>query len=209
MLVPTGLLVCSTFVLSQVRLDLDTLEYHAPSFTGIHSLGAVTTPPLLPIQVTLDRIWPLSVLGTGKLELDLTLRNTGKEPISIPASRRYDLTENVGNAGIRHMAVGVRLTPIDKSPKLDPLDLILGVASTSTNVPESMLLLEPNATLAIHASGNLYEAGNSWRDLAPFMNVRAQAVYRETYFDADLFQTSSSVPAVSANSQDFTITWRH
>lgn len=190
----------------QQWLDLTRIENQpSPGLTGDKASSAVKRVEL-PIAITLERVWPLSITWRDKVEVDVTIRNIGQETIAIPASKNYGQVYKAGNANVKSMSIALRMTPIDTVPEATPVVDYIDFAVSSTSLPESFVLLAPNSSLSIRVAGQLPEAGKAWRDSLYIVRVRAQVVYSELYIDAtDLKTWNSSTRAVSANSIEFTL----
>jgi hypothetical protein len=198
----------STVALAQQHLDLTKVEVQG-AIGLLHDKETRSAKSIqLPVEITLERLWPLSIVGRDHMEVDVKVRNLGKDTLAIPVTQDYEHVYRIGNQGIKSMAIALLLTLADAPSGTPPVTDYVGFGHGSTSVPASLIFVEPNETVSIRVSAELPEARNAWRNGQRALKIRAQAAYSEMYIDgADLKIWNSSVQAVSANSIEFTLAW--
>ena len=198
----------SVFAQSVDFIDLTKVEAKYSNVGLIGGKGGVETKKVeLPLEVSIVRIWPLSVTWRDKIEVDITVKNLGRDSIAIPISKDHDGIYKNENRGIKTAHFRLRLTLSEANRPDASVDDSLDSTHGSASVPGSMLLLPPNGIITFRVARDLSQAGNAWRERA-LVNLRAQAVYWETYIDeTDLIMYNSSREIVSSNSVDITIAW--
>ncbi len=199
----------SAFAQSVDFIDLTKVEGRHSSLGLIGGKGGIGTKRVdLPIEVSIVRIWPLSVTWRDKVEVDITLKNVGRDPIAIPVSKDHDGIYKSGNRAVKTAHFLLRLTMTEANRPDTTVDDFLDSTNSSDSIPGSAVLLPPNGTITFRVSRDLPESGNAWRDRATQVKLRAQAVYWESYADeSDLVMDNSSRELVSSNFMDMILAW--
>src|SRR5579862_2328879 len=73
--------------------------------------SSVTKKAPLALEVRIQKIWPLSVRWNEDVQVDLLVRNAGKEPVAIPASRRDREILSSGRIGRTRLHMLFKLSP--------------------------------------------------------------------------------------------------
>jgi len=171
-----------------------------------HDVSNLVKPVQLSLEVTLLEVWPLTVASLERVDVQLSLRNTGKDAITIPVSRSYSKTMEPGMRGRRVFYVGLMLNrPGDVSNK--GLRYAFEGYVGSTSVPDSLITVAPGETFVVRATGQINEGAFDppWRDRR-IVPVTAKAFVSEHFVadDRDVM-TSQTIDVFSNNSRNFTL----
>ena len=170
------------------------------SFGGVTDLWQ-SPPPLLPFEISIQRSFPTAVTPRELVTVEILLKNTGQQPIAIPASRDFGRVMADGNRDRRILSVAVRLRPTVVGRK-DVLETI-GAAAGSATHPESMIVLLSQESILIRARERLSET-SSWKSAranSDLLAVRA-LVKITTLEDERYFVKSTAEGPVSVNAID-------
>jgi len=154
---------------------------------GVHSsAGGHGQGKPLPVKTSIRNVSPLLVTPADSVDLEVVLRNVGKEVVLIPAAA--GLGWRSGNQDQRGMALVLRLTSADSA---EPVDVVLGSAFGSSSVAGSLISLAPDDVLVIRASCALKGTG-AWqaaglRSTKARLSVNVtESRYADDRFEAEL-----------------------
>ena len=175
-------------------------------------------PVKLPLEITIQDIGPLTPSVTkDEVDVQLLVRNVGKEPITIPASKHYSEIMKSGNEDRRETSLALTFTVESANGVSAPNGVVSGhpiretldVAVGSSSVPGSMLVIGPGQTVLIHARERLWRT-QEWDKLGTGLfltTVRATLSERFVYDDR-LYLKNFSEDAVSTNAVHLSVSWR-
>jgi hypothetical protein len=112
--------------------------------------GQASKRATLPLEITIQDFAPAILKDLDEVTLVLTMRNTGKVAVEIPADEHFDRVVKPGNENQRQMSVLLQLTS-QTLPK--PLILAVGGSAGSSSVPGSMIALPPGGSMTVRVSG--------------------------------------------------------
>jgi hypothetical protein len=186
-------------------LDLTRKEPANSGALGVPGDSSDRSVPFItiPLQVTILNLWPSVLSSEGRINLDVLVRNVGKESILIPASKDYSHVIRAGNLDQRMMSVQLELrhpgTPT-------PLTIGIGASVGSTSIPDSMVRLAPQETMVIRVAENLSDTWK-WHESGLSTDfVSAKVSIHEAFLENDRFFVktwSERVTSVTA----MTFTW--
>jgi len=178
-------------------------------FGWIEHVGQVPKLAPLPLEVTIQDLWPLSATDRDKFSGDILVRNIGKEPVVIPTSRRYMEVVKKGNHDQRTLTVWLKLTPTGPGAgNLKPTNIVLGFTVGSSSIPNSTISLAPQQSLLIRtANGSLFLGPEKWREAGlSLVTVSVVAVVSEDFLEESEYTVKNkSEDATSRNAVTLTL----
>lgn len=180
-------------------------ESKSPGVPGA-SWGSIPRPHVsLPVEVTLLNLWPVVAASGDRMKVEIIIKNVGRQPVLIPASRNYAQVIKPGNHDQRSLGVGLKLVHKGTGRVIN---LVVGNAVGSSSVPDSVITLAPQETLLVRAANLLSETWKWEEEGVPADVVEIRAEVDEIFFEDDrYFVKARSAPAVSTNSMQ--IIWKH
>jgi hypothetical protein len=158
----------------------------------------------LPVEVTLQDLYPTGVEASGRLTALVLIRNVGKGPLAVPASRDFGVLK-AGNQGQRMLHVSLTITP---PPPLKPILLTVGSVAGSTSVPGSLIILAPQESVEIRVQAPLLESSR-WHDAGlDTANVKVSAGITENDLESEEFAIRNGSPTVRSKNE-IEIFWHH
>jgi hypothetical protein len=137
--------------------------------------GPSAKPMKLPLEVTIQDLSPLTPAVTkDEIHLQLLVRNVGKEPLAIPASKHYSEIMKSGNLDRSIMSLGLEFTlgggngPVSK----ETIKEFLTVAVGSSSLPGSMLVIGPGQSVLVYATERLWRTQEWDTNVAPAYSRR-------------------------------------
>jgi hypothetical protein len=177
---------------------------------GVEHGGKAPKAIPLPLEVTVQQLWPLTASYRDKFAAEILVRNMGMEPVAIPISRNYLEVVKPGNQDQRMLTVFLKLTPTGSTAgNMKPISIAIGLTVGSSSVPNSTISLAPQESLLIRsADGSLFSDADKWHDAGPnLVTVSVKAVLREEFLEEGAFVVrSTSEDATSRNAVDLTLT---
>ena len=152
-------------------------------FGSTHS-GLRRLAPTLPLEVTIQDLYPAAVTPLDQVTVAVLIRNTGSSSIPIPISRDFAAVLKRGNADQSELVVMIDvLLPRSRRWSIS----MMGSAVGSPSVPGSLLQLPPNGTIMIRLAGKL-NSSELWNDSGGEpANLSVQARIREEYYEQDRY----------------------
>ena len=191
----------------QAYLDLTTqIPQTSESPRGIPGgrFGSAVPEITLPIEVTLQDLYPAAVEARGRVTALILIRNVGKESLAIPASRDFAVLK-AGNEGQRIIHVFLTITP---PTPLKPILLTAGSVAGSTSVPGSLIILAPQESVDIRVQASFLES-SKWHGAGlDTANVKVSAGVIESYLESEEFTIKSSSPMVRSKNE-IEVYWHH
>jgi hypothetical protein len=198
-----------TLDLTEARPLDDALPVIQLSRAGT-SHGPVPAPTKLPLEITIEDIWPQAPsAATDTVEFNVLVRNVGKDPVAIPASTHRSDVGRTGNRDRAIMYIGLELTiqgnGAGAGPVLGPGETMVG----SSSVPGSMLVLEPKHSVSIRMAGRFPEIGR-WISLGPgaYLTSARAVLWEQTLQDGRYEERGYSADVVSRNAVNITVSWK-
>jgi hypothetical protein len=174
------------------------------------SASSVSKREPFPIELTISRIWPLTVVGSEQVEVELRLRNIGKGNLILPASTKYSSVLKASNRDRATMWIGLSFVPLalpGEAPR-NILPDIVGFAAGSPDEPGSVVTLSPGESLSIKASGRLDEVRKWNTSGLKMLNFTVHAVVGKSFLDHKEFMVVKRSEEVhSSNSATMSVSW--
>ncbi len=161
-------------------------------------------PTPLPIEVTVQDLYPVAIEITGRMTAVIRLRNVGQEPIAVPVSRDFSVLKP-GNEDQRILDLSLVFTP---PPPLKPFFIAAGSVAGSKSAPGSVLTLAPQETVTFRVAVPLTDTrklSDAALDTAR-ITVRAQVI--ESTLLSDEF-TIVKLSPVAISRGEVEVFWHH
>lgn len=207
-----------TLDLTEQRPATDLLPMVGFVRAGAGDAAPVVKPMKLPLEVTIQDISPLTPwLRVDEVEVQLLVRNTGKEPVAIPSSKHYSDTMKSGNEDRRVMnltltftvdaANGVPASNVAVSKGLIREFMAASVGSSS--VPGSMLVIGAGQSVLIQVRERLWST-LEWDNLGPgpFLTTVRAVLSEQFVYDDRLYEKNYTEDAISVNAVHLTVSSR-
>jgi hypothetical protein len=191
----TGLLLCID-ARGQLVLDATTAPRDSRT-SGIvkMKITSSTRRPVLPLEIHIRDLYPVTAAYGDRLNVLLNLRNTGKVPFSIPCSRDFNQLSDENVRDERQLSIALQLLE-DQIP----VRILVGAFAGAPSVPGSMCELQPGATMLIRGSG-LISGQQRLEDPAAAqttLNLKGVVILHD--YDAQHAEINYSQPAISSDS---------
>jgi hypothetical protein len=163
-------------------------------------------PPALPVEVTIQDLYPAAINPLDTIQVVVMLRNTSRAAVDIPASRDYAHVIKPGN----HDQTELRLKLLVAAPGATDrlLSLLVGTAVGSSSVPGSFVVLPPNGTMLVRGEASLLST-RTWREkgVGETADLVVNAAFDQLHYDDNrYFMNAVSREAVSVNAAH--VFWR-
>lgn len=191
----------------RLRGGIEEYQIEVPSYATNGS--AQTKPKPMPITIEVLRIWPLSLTNNADIDVDLRLKNIGKEPITVPVAT--GLHEVLSTPGRQRKALRLQFKAELPDGFFTAAREIRGVLPAmfgSSAIPNSLLILQPNDQLLIRTTGELRTAAEIWLGQEKRQVITANlkvSGYIETLSDDELKIVETSAEVLSNNSVQVTL----